>query len=37
MESLLDGTLSLEHIALLNDAAAVRADNRDRINKPTEN
>ncbi|MDW3684907.1 hypothetical protein RA280_24765 [Cupriavidus sp. CV2] len=27
-ESLLDGTLSLEDVALMNDALAVRADNR---------
>lgn len=35
-ESLLDGTLSLEDVAVLNDALDVRAENEDRYIKAKE-
>lgn len=35
-ESLLDGTLTIEDIALLNDALDVKAENEERYNEATK-
>jgi hypothetical protein len=36
-ESLVDGTVDLSHVALLNDSLAVRADNDDLVARNREN